>query len=239
VSTLNLSRLGRREAAALAGSVAGNNVLPEEIVEEIIERTDGIPLFVEELTKAVVEARIRDGDEASTLDRVPPSALAVPATLHASLPLVRDVAYGRLLRGQRQQLHGRIADVLAERFPTTVEAEPEVIAHHYREAGMADAAKGGGTCLCLRLRSRCRGERQQPNRRASDSTSVFYNRYRQLRICIPDCRGFSKQHCPGHSGSRSSGARCDPRATRRKGVCPDCHRSCLEDKTFLVHRDAK
>ena len=54
--------------------------------------------------------------------------------------LVRDVAYGSLLRGQRQQLHGRIADVLAEHFPTTVEAEPEVIAHHYREAGLADAA---------------------------------------------------------------------------------------------------
>src|SRR5215831_3610151 len=54
--------------------------------------------------------------------------------------LVRDVAYGSLLRGQRQALHGRIADVLAEHFPITVEAEPEVIAHHYREAGMADAA---------------------------------------------------------------------------------------------------
>jgi predicted ATPase len=54
--------------------------------------------------------------------------------------LVRDVAYGSLLRGQRQQLHGRIADVLAEHFPMTVEAEPEVMAHHYREAGMADAA---------------------------------------------------------------------------------------------------
>ena len=53
---------------------------------------------------------------------------------------MRDVAYGSLLRGQRQQLHGRIADVLAEHFPTTVEAEPEVLAHHYREAGMADAA---------------------------------------------------------------------------------------------------
>jgi AAA ATPase domain/Adenylate and Guanylate cyclase catalytic domain len=209
VVTLNLSRLGRREGAALAGSVAGNNVLPENIIEEIIERTDGIPLFVEELTKAVVEARVQDGDEASTLNRVPPSALAIPATLHASLmarldrlgavarevaqigaaigrefsyevlapivqkidvevqtalsrltetelvfcrgsppqatylfkhALVRDVAYGSLLRGQRQQLHGRIADVLAKHFPTTVGAEPEVMAHHCREAGMADAA---------------------------------------------------------------------------------------------------
>ena len=50
------------------------------------------------------------------------------------------MAYGSLLRGHRQALHGRIADVLAEHFPTTVEAEPEVIAHHYREAGLADAA---------------------------------------------------------------------------------------------------
>jgi class 3 adenylate cyclase/predicted ATPase len=209
VATFNLSRLGRREGAALAGSVAGNTVLPEEIIDEIIERTDGIPLFVEELTKAVVEARVRDDDEASTLYRVPPFALAIPATLHASLmarldrlgavarevaqigaaigrefayevlapivkktdkevqtalgrltdaqlvfcrgippqatflfkhALVRDVAYGSLVRGQRQQLHGRIADVLAEHFPTAVEAEPEVIAHHYREAGIADAA---------------------------------------------------------------------------------------------------
>jgi predicted ATPase len=209
VTTLNLSRLGRREGAALAGSVAGTNVLPEEIVEEIIERTDGIPLFVEELTKAVVEARVGDGDEASILNRVAPSALAVPATLHASLmarldrlgavarevaqigaaigrefsyevlahivqktdmevqmalsrltaaelvfcrgtppqatylfkhALVRDVAYGSLLRGQRQHLHGRIADVLAEHFPMTVEAQPEVMAHHYRVAGMAAAA---------------------------------------------------------------------------------------------------
>jgi hypothetical protein len=54
--------------------------------------------------------------------------------------LVRDVAYGSLLRHQRQHLHGRIADVLAEHFPTRVEAEPEVLANHYREAGMADAA---------------------------------------------------------------------------------------------------
>jgi predicted ATPase len=85
VATLNLSRLWSSESAALAGSVAGNNVLPENIIEEIIEHTDGIPLFVEELTKAVVEARVQDGDEASTLNLVPPSALAIPATLHASL----------------------------------------------------------------------------------------------------------------------------------------------------------
>jgi class 3 adenylate cyclase len=85
VTTLGLSRLGRREGVALASSVAGNNALPDDIVEEIIERTDGVPLFVEELTKAVVEASVRDGDDMRTLMRAPPSALAVPATLHASL----------------------------------------------------------------------------------------------------------------------------------------------------------
>ena len=52
---------------------------------QVLARTDGIPLFVEELTRAVIEAKVRDGDEASTLNRVPPSALAIPATLHASL----------------------------------------------------------------------------------------------------------------------------------------------------------
>jgi predicted ATPase len=56
--------------------------------------------------------------------------------------LVRDVAYGSLLRSQRQQLHGRIADVLAEHFPTTIEAEPEVMAFHFMEARQFDHAIG-------------------------------------------------------------------------------------------------
>src|SRR5262249_21189851 len=166
------------------------------------------PLFVEEMTKAVLEAESPSEAERAAA-AAPSAAVAVPATLHASLmarldrlggsakeaaqigaaigrehphallalvtrkpdaeleaaldrlvaagllfrqglpphatylfkhALVRDVAYGSLLRGQRQQLHSRIAEVLAEHFPTTVEAEPEVMAHHYREAGMADAA---------------------------------------------------------------------------------------------------
>jgi predicted ATPase len=71
VTTLGLSRLGRREGVALASSVARKNALPDDIVEEIIERTDGIPLFVEELTKAVVEASVRDGDDMRTLMRAP------------------------------------------------------------------------------------------------------------------------------------------------------------------------
>ena len=207
VTALMMNRLGQREIGAMIDHVTGNKPLPGSIRQDIIERTDGIPLFVEEMTKAVLEAGSESVAE-HTGAAVPYPALAVPASLHASLmarldrlgpakevaqigaaigrehphallalvtrkpdaeleapldrlvaagllfrqglpphatylfkhALVRDVAYGSLLRDQRQQLHGRIADVLAEHFATTVEAEPEVIAHHYREAGMADAA---------------------------------------------------------------------------------------------------
>ena len=64
--------------------VTGNKPLPASIRHDIIERTDGIPLFVEEMTKAVLEAE-SEGDARQTAAAVPPSALAVPASLHASL----------------------------------------------------------------------------------------------------------------------------------------------------------
>ena len=208
VTALTLNRLTRHEVDAMIDRIAGNKQLPANVRQDIIERTDGIPLFVEEMTKAVLELESYSEAERAAA-AIPSAAIAVPATLHASLmarldrlggpakevaqigaaigrehshallalvtrkpdaeleaaldrlvaagllfrqglpphatylfkhALVRDVAYGSLLRGQRQQLHGRIADVLAEHFPTTVEAEPEVMAHHYREAGLADAA---------------------------------------------------------------------------------------------------
>jgi class 3 adenylate cyclase/tetratricopeptide (TPR) repeat protein len=207
VTALTLNRLTRHEVDAMIDRIAGNKQLPANLRQDIIERTDGIPLFVEEMTKAVLEVESQEAERAAAA--IPSAAVAVPATLHASLmarldrlggpakevaqigaaigrehlhgllalvalkpdaeldaaldrlvaagllfrqglpphatylfkhALVRDVAYGSLLRDQRQQLHFRIAGVLAEHFPTTVEAEPEVIAHHYREAGMADAA---------------------------------------------------------------------------------------------------
>src|SRR6516165_2522779 len=56
VTTLNLNRLGEREVAALVEQVTGNRALAESIRQDIIERTDGIPLFVEEMTRAVLEA---------------------------------------------------------------------------------------------------------------------------------------------------------------------------------------
>src|SRR4029077_18773120 len=56
VTMLALTRLDRRDTAAVVANVAGDTVLPPEILEEIAERTDGVPLFIEELTKAVLEA---------------------------------------------------------------------------------------------------------------------------------------------------------------------------------------
>jgi len=84
VTVIALNRLGRNEGATLVHRLAGNlGVLPPDVVDEIVERTDGVPLFVEELTKAVVEA---DADRGNLpISAVPSSSLAVPATLHASL----------------------------------------------------------------------------------------------------------------------------------------------------------
>ena len=64
--------------------VTGNKSLPESVRQDIIERTDGIPLFVEEMTKAALEAE-SEGDARKTAAAIPPSAITVPASLHASL----------------------------------------------------------------------------------------------------------------------------------------------------------
>ena len=84
VTSLSLNRLGEREIGAMIDRVAGNHALPDSIRQDIIERTDGIPLFVEEMTKAVLEAE-SEGAARRTAGAVPSPALAVPASLHASL----------------------------------------------------------------------------------------------------------------------------------------------------------
>ena len=84
VTALTLNRLGERDIASMIDRVQGNKPLPDNIRQDIIERTDGIPLFVEEMTKAVLEAE-GEGDARKTAAAVPSSAMAVPASLHASL----------------------------------------------------------------------------------------------------------------------------------------------------------
>jgi predicted ATPase len=88
VTALNLNRLGDRDIATLIDQITGNKSLPERVRQDIVERADGVPLFVEELAKAVVEAE------------TPSSLLAVPPTLHVSLmarldrlgPIAKDIA---------------------------------------------------------------------------------------------------------------------------------------------------
>jgi class 3 adenylate cyclase len=84
VTALTINRLVQRDIEAMIDRVVGNKFIPANIRQDIIERTDGIPLFVEEMTKAVLEA----GNEAAAhamARAIPSSALAVPASLHASL----------------------------------------------------------------------------------------------------------------------------------------------------------
>jgi predicted ATPase len=84
VTALTLNRLAQREIDAMIDRIAGNKQLPANIRQDIVERTDGIPLFVEEMTKAVLEAE-GEGEARRTAASVPSPALAVPASLHASL----------------------------------------------------------------------------------------------------------------------------------------------------------
>jgi len=209
-TVLSLSRLGARDGSAVVQQVAGDKILPSRIIDEIVERTDGVPLFLEELTKAILES----GAEAEkTISAVASAPITLPATLHASLMarldrlgpvkqvaqigaaigrefsyeliaalaplnevglasaldrlvesglvfrrgavpqatylfkhvLVRDAAYGTLLREPRRELHARIAKVLTEKFPESTKTQPEILAHHYTQAGlMAQASEFWG-----------------------------------------------------------------------------------------------
>jgi predicted ATPase/class 3 adenylate cyclase len=119
VTLLSLNRLPRRQRPEMIAHVTGGKLLPQEIADEITDRTDGVPLFIEELTKAVVES----GALADAGDRYivtgPLPALAIPMTLQASLlarldrlAAVRDVAQIGASLG-RQFSHPLISAVAA------------------------------------------------------------------------------------------------------------------------------
>jgi class 3 adenylate cyclase/tetratricopeptide (TPR) repeat protein len=207
VASLNLIRLSRRQSQELIRRVARKD-LPDAVVEQIVGRTDGVPLFVEELTKAIVETgpfqpsptplgggrgsgepmipvTLRDSLLAR-LDRLPESKVvaqfgaaigrefsfellvaivqseahhidAALAQLEAadlisargSPPqltyvfkhaLVQEAAYSTLLMSRRQTLHQRIAEALQNRFGQIADVQPELLAHHFSEAGLMTQA---------------------------------------------------------------------------------------------------
>ncbi|MGE5444716.1 MAG: adenylate/guanylate cyclase domain-containing protein [Ignavibacteriales bacterium] len=208
ITNLTLSRLSRREVEVMVEKVAGSKALPPEVVEQIVVKTDGVPLFVEELTKMVIESGLLTEGEGGYELTSPLPPLAVPTTLQDSLmarldrlatvkevaqmgatlgreftyellravslldeaalkrelsrlvesellyqsdtgpqaryffkhALIRDAAYQSLLKSKRQRYHQRIAQVLEDRFPETVQTQPELLAYHYTEAGFREKA---------------------------------------------------------------------------------------------------
>ena len=84
VTALTLNRLAQREIDAMIDRVVANKLLPTSVRQDIIERTDGIPLFIEEMTKAVLEAE-NESEARGAAAAVPSPTHAVPASLHASL----------------------------------------------------------------------------------------------------------------------------------------------------------
>ena len=121
VTTLTLNRLGASEGAALVERLAGLACLSSEAVGEIVERADGVPLFVEELTKAVLETGDRDNRVAAVLTASPATSLAIPATLHASLiarldrlgPIAREVGQIGAVIGRDFDYH--LVELVAQR----------------------------------------------------------------------------------------------------------------------------
>jgi class 3 adenylate cyclase/predicted ATPase len=208
ITAMHLTRLGHGEAAELSARAARGKSLPEDVLAQIVAKTDGVPLFIEELTNMLLESgRLEEHAERYDADGpLPP--LAIPNTLHDSLmarldrlaavkslaqlaatlgreftysllravspwdeatlrqalnelvaaellhqqglppratyrfkhALIQDAAYESLLKRTRHQHHQRIADALETQFAEIVATRPELLAHHYTEAGLAARA---------------------------------------------------------------------------------------------------
>ena len=91
VTVLPLSRLGRSDSAGIIASVSRDKVLPDAVVEQILARTDGVPLFIEELTRSLLEHELLRETSDSYVLEGPPPPLAIPATLQASLAARLDL----------------------------------------------------------------------------------------------------------------------------------------------------
>ena len=195
VTLLTLNRFAPRECLSLISQIADIDRLDSDLVDAIVTRSDGVPLFLEELTAAVLEAgasaaqdvpaslqapltarldrlgparevaqigavigrafsadlvaAVAGRDEAelaAALDRLTESGLVLrqgtlpEATFVFRHALIRDAAYGALLREARCELHARIAETLLRHRPHTSDTEPEVLARHYGEAGLLPEA---------------------------------------------------------------------------------------------------
>jgi predicted ATPase/class 3 adenylate cyclase len=207
VTMLTLDRIGREQGRGIISEVVGQRAMAPEVEEQIIDKADGVPLFVEELTKSVLETELAENANdrhvagrfplltvpaslldslTARLDRLGPAKeivqvgsvigrefsqplLAVvvrgsAVSLRAALTqleaselvfpsqqspdvtyrfkhaLLQDAAYATLSRVKRQQIHSLVADSLENGFPLTVETQPELLAHHFAQAGLTERA---------------------------------------------------------------------------------------------------
>src|SRR5215470_12655002 len=85
VTLLGLTRLGRRQAAELVAKITGSKALPAEVLNQIVAHTDGVPLFVEELTKSILESKLLRAEDNRYILDGPLPALAIPTNLRDSL----------------------------------------------------------------------------------------------------------------------------------------------------------
>jgi class 3 adenylate cyclase/tetratricopeptide (TPR) repeat protein len=208
VTILKLNQLGRNQVVEFIHKAAGGKMLPEPIAGQIAARSGGVPLFIEEITRSILESGALESDGERYVLRQSTGDFTIPSTLQDSLiarldrlgsakdvvlaasiigrefshelieaispvpqdtlladlerlvqsdllgqrgtpphsryiskhALIRDAAYQSVLNARKRQLHQRIAEVLANRFPDIVETEPELLAHHYTEANVVDRA---------------------------------------------------------------------------------------------------
>jgi class 3 adenylate cyclase len=194
--TISLGPLDRAQVRDMVAEISARHAFPRDVVDDVAARTGGVPLFVEEVTRLLLERGGESGIQAipptlqqslmARLDRLGPSREVAQigsvigrgfsykllqavggsddAALKAALEkladadillvqglppesdyrfkhaLIQDAAYENLLKSRRQVLHRRVAEILRDRFPDTAAAEPEVLAHHFTQAAITDAA---------------------------------------------------------------------------------------------------
>jgi class 3 adenylate cyclase/predicted ATPase len=195
-ASIALAPLDRAQVRDMIAELSARHDLPREVVDNVAARTGGVPLFVEEVTRFLLERGQKGGVHVippslqqslmARLDRLGPAREVAQvssvigrgfsygllctltgmadAALRAALEqlveanillvqglppdsdyrfkhaLIQDAAYENLLKSRRQVLHRRVAEILRERFPDTAAAEPEVLAHHFTQAGLTEAA---------------------------------------------------------------------------------------------------
>jgi class 3 adenylate cyclase len=208
MTPITLNRLERAEGEAIITHIAGGKAVPREVIDNITAKSDGVPLYIEELTKSILLSELLEEQAEGYVVRGALGEVAIPATLQDSLmsrldrvpklrelaqiasvlgrefayemlstlagldesvlrdglgqlvsaellyqrgrpprakyifkhALIQEAAYQSLLKRSRQRFHQQAAELLEVRFPELVAAQPELLAHHFTEAGLTEQA---------------------------------------------------------------------------------------------------